>query len=277
MSIVNRFPANADAHDVLQALKADGVVVIEGAASTTTLDAALAELGPVSGGRTFGLAGKSKTFTTKLLMNSLYLDLTKRLLTDTCIIYYSDERTVSTAEPQISMTSVLASLPGSKGWGLRRQDECHHTRHPAKRETDFGIAFAATDIGKDDGAIRVVIGSNHWNDVRDPADKDEYLVTLSKGDAIISLGSTYCGQTANTTNETSVLLSASMTPGWCRQEENQYLAIPLEVAQTFPTEIQRLLGYYVSRPYGGAVEHMEPLDFLAAKGDWSKYIPVDLV
>jgi hypothetical protein len=51
----------------------------------------------------------------------------------------------------------------------------------------------------------------------------------------------------------------------------------LEASQDYPEAVQRFLGYYVSRPYGGAVEHMEPLDFLKAKGDWSKYVPVDLV
>jgi hypothetical protein len=45
----------------------------------------------------------------------------------------------------------------------------------------------------------------------------------------------------------------------------------------FPEEAQRFLGYYVSRPCSSAVEHMEPLDFLKANGDWSKYIPVNLV
>lgn len=68
-----------------------------------------------------------------------------------------------------------------------------------------------------------------------------------------------------------------MTPGWCRQDENQYLAIPRDVVMSYPTDVQRLLGYYVSRPYGGFVEQMEPLDFLKANGDWSKYIPGDLI
>lgn len=94
---------------------------------------------------------------------------------------------------------------------------------------------------------------------------------------ICSLGSVFYGQKPNTTNEASLLLSAFTTPGWCRQEENQYLAVPYEIIKTLPKDIQRFLGYYVSLPYGGAVEHMEPLDFLAAEGDWTKYIPVDLV
>ncbi|KAI8312328.1 hypothetical protein K4K59_006210 [Colletotrichum sp. SAR11_240] len=277
MASVKRFSPSAYAGDVLEAIKGDGAVIIEGAASVQTVDKALSELGTISDSRVYGLAGKSSTFTTEMLMNPLYIELTKRLLTDTCVIYYEKERTVSTAEPQVSMTTALTAQPGLPGWGLRRQDECHHTKHPAKRETDFGIAFAATDITKENGAIRVVLGSNRWNDIRDPTDDDETLVELRKGDALLCLGSVYYGVTSNKSSTPSVLLSAFSTPGWCRQEENQYLAIPLEVLETFPESIQRFLGWYVSRPYGGAVEHMEPLDFLKAKGDWSKYVPVDLV
>lgn len=185
MSSVKRFAASAQAHDVLQTLKADGIVVIEGAAKTATLDSALHEIGPLADGQTFGLIGKSRTFATALLMNDLFIDLTKRLLTDTCTVYYSDERTVSTAEPQVSFTSALFSKPRSSGWGLRRQDDCHHTIHPAKRETDFGIAYAATDITRDNGAIRAVIGSNMWKDTRDPTSADETLIELKKGDAVL--------------------------------------------------------------------------------------------
>lgn len=96
-------------------------------------------------------------------------------------------------------------------------------------------------------------------------------------DGLQSLGSVYYGQLGNTTNERSILLSAFSTPGYRRQEENQYLAVPWEIAEKYPTPVQLFLGYSVSRPYGGSVEHMEPLQYLKVKGDWSKYIPVDLI
>lgn len=93
----------------------------------------------------------------------------------------------------------------------------------------------------------------------------------------ISLGSVYYGQLSNKTDRRSVLLSAFSTPGYRRQEENQYLAVPWEIAEKYPTSVQKFLGYSVSRPYGGSVEHMEPLQYFKVKGDWSKYIPVDLI
>ncbi|KAH8773745.1 hypothetical protein F5883DRAFT_661747 [Diaporthe sp. PMI_573] len=274
---MKHFPATADPHDVLQYITADGAVVIEGAATRGSIDTILEELGNVQGGRTFGLAAKSQTFATQLLVNPLYIDLVKRVLTSTSIIYYEQERTVSTSHPQVSHTCVLTAEPGSAPWGLRRQDECHHISHPAKREADFGIVYAATDVTKENGAIRVVIGSNNWKDDRDPTGEDEYLVELRKGDALLCLGSVYYGQLSNTTDQRSILLSAFSTPGYRRQEENQYLAIPWEIAEKYPTPVQKFLGYSVSRPYGGSVEHMEPLEYFKVKGDWSKYIPVDLI
>lgn len=182
---VKTLSASADPHEVLQYLQADGVVVIEGAASCASIDTILEELGSSAAGQSFALAARSPTFATKLLMHPLYIDLVKRILTHTYVVYYENVRTVSISEPQVSQTSTVTSAPGSEGWGLRRQDECHHVTHPAKRETDFGIAYAATDITKENGAIRVVIGSNHWLDSRDPLEKEETLVELRKGDAIL--------------------------------------------------------------------------------------------
>lgn len=184
-SAIKRFPATAYAGDVLEAIKGDGVAIISAAINTKVIDAAVSELGATSSDQVYGLVGKSTTFAKDLLMHPLYVELTKRLLTDTCVIYYEKERTVSTAEPQVSLTVAHAAQPGSSGWGLRRQDECHHTKHPAQRETDFGIAYAGNDITAESGAIRVVVGSNRWTDTRDPTDEDETLVELKKGDALL--------------------------------------------------------------------------------------------
>ncbi|KAL4948468.1 hypothetical protein BDW69DRAFT_198850 [Aspergillus filifer] len=229
---VKHFSACADPHSPHRQLLADGVVVIEGAATRSLLDK-----------HDFRSRRQSTTFATELLMNPVFMDLVKRVLTYTTIIYYDQGRTVSVSEPHVSQTSVL---------------------------------YAANDIKVQNEPVRVVAGSNHWTDERD-SKEEETLVELMKGDALIWLGSTYYGRAANTTDQTSTLLSDISTPGYRRQEENHYLAVPWNVAEKHPIAVQRFMVYYVSRPYGGAVEHMEPLDYLKVKGDWAKYIPVDLI
>ena len=66
------------------------------------------------------------------------------------------------------------------------------------------------------------------------------------------LSSCYHGGSANTTqDEERLIFSCFMTRGWLRQEENQYLAVPLEVAKTLPLRIQRLMGYAISEVRSG--------------------------
>jgi hypothetical protein len=38
-------------------------------------------------------------------------------------------------------------------------------------------------------------------------------------------------------------VQCSYAVGWLRQEENQYLSVPLDVARDLPVELLRLLGY----------------------------------
>lgn len=50
------------------------------------------------------------------------------------------------------------------------------------------------------------------------------------------------------------------------QEENQYLALPLEKVKEFSKETQRLLGYGVSDPWTGWVDFKDPVEHLLSDG-----------
>ncbi len=50
--------------------------------------------------------------------------------------------------------------------------------------------------------------------------------------------------------------------GWLRQEENQYLSLPPEVARHLPEPLQRLVGYDFGAPYLGFVESGHPQSLL---------------
>lgn len=45
--------------------------------------------------------------------------------------------------------------------------------------------------------------------------------------------------------------------GWLRQEENQYLAVPPELAKTLPEDMQRLIGYDFGAASLGYVREFE--------------------
>lgn len=82
---------------------------------------------------------------------------------------------------------------------------------------------------------------------------------MAKGSYLIYLGSTVHGGGANQTGEYRRGVVMSYCLGWLRQAENQYLAVPVEIARTLPERLQRLLGYFVHKPNLGAVNGSDPI------------------
>ncbi|KAL1854025.1 hypothetical protein VTK73DRAFT_8824 [Phialemonium thermophilum] len=102
--------------------------------------------------------------------------------------------------------------------------------------------------------------SSHLEDTTQPPDeRDVVYAELDPGDGFIMLSSCYHGGSKNTTeDEERLVFSCFMTRGYLRQEENQYLAVPLEVAKTLPLRIQKLMGYAISEPMLGWVDFKDP-------------------
>jgi ectoine hydroxylase-related dioxygenase (phytanoyl-CoA dioxygenase family) len=72
------------------------------------------------------------------------------------------------------------------------------------------------------------------------------------------------GGGANRTGADRVGVGLAYTLGWLRQEENQYLACPPEVARTLDPALQRLLGYTGHFPFLGWYE--------GADADWERSV-----
>jgi len=63
-------------------------------------------------------------------------------------------------------------------------------------------------------------------------------------------------------------LNLTYSVSWLRQEESQYLAVPAEVARTFPEPLLRLMGYARGAYALGHVGDLrDPLDVLLERED----------
>lgn len=83
---------------------------------------------------------------------------------------------------------------------------------------------------------------------------------MEKGDAFIMLASAFHGGGNNTTkDEKRLVFSTFSVRGYLRQEENQFLAVPKEVARKYDRSVQDFMGYSMSEPAGGWVEQMDPI------------------
>ena len=66
---------------------------------------------------------------------------------------------------------------------------------------------------------------------------------MPKGSALFYLGSTMHGAGANSSNAARMGVITVYSLGWLRQEANQYLSVPWEIARAYDERMRCLLGY----------------------------------
>ena len=122
--------------------------------------------------------------------------------------------------------------------------------------------WAVSDFSAGNGATCLVPGSRHWNDTREPKPEEIVAAEMPAGSVLLYLGSTFHGGGANRSSEARFGLALHYALGWLRQEENQYLAVPIEEARKLPRKIQELMGYAMGGSALGFVDHQDPNEFL---------------
>ena len=278
---LQRIPADAPAQRIVDALEADGAVIVEDLLDADLLARFNAELDPfvetaaAAKDRTFinpvvqwffgaqtrdvtGVAGKSRVFATEILTHPVYRAVCDAILLPNCASY------------QLNIAHVLDRGPGSEQQMIHRDELVwvHLPRpHP---EVQLASVIALVDFTADNGATRVAPGSHRWPDDRAPTPDDLVPAEMAAGSAVVYLGSALHAGGANvTTDVRRRAMHVSYCVGWLRTEENQYLATPIDVVRTLPRESQALLGYAahdalaIGGGYLGTVKVQDPVELLA--------------
>jgi ectoine hydroxylase-related dioxygenase (phytanoyl-CoA dioxygenase family) len=241
------------AEQVVAALTADGAVIVHDLLAPDVVKAINTEVDPYveaadpdmrhlnPGVQIFhaqtrhvsGLAGKSRTFATEVMIHPLLMSLCDTILGPSCARY------------QLNLAHLLERLPGATDQFWHQDELVWNLVPEPKPELQLASVIALVDFTADNGATRVFPGSNHWEPGRYPADEKPEVAEMPAGSAILYLGSTFHGGGAHTGTEPRRGVHLSYTLGWLRTEENNYLAVPPEIACELPRECQEVLGYAV--------------------------------
>jgi len=130
--------------------------------------------------------------------------------------------------------------------------------------------WALTDFTEENGATRLVPGSHlldHAPDYGRPY--DSIPAEMAKGSVLIWHGSLWHGGGANTTPERRVGLAMNYCAGYIRQQENQQLGIPRDVASTFGPRLRELVGYGIYNGLIGHIDKRSPVELLGGDVDAS--------
>jgi ectoine hydroxylase-related dioxygenase (phytanoyl-CoA dioxygenase family) len=136
--------------------------------------------------------------------------------------------------------------------------------------------WAITDFTEANGATRLVPGTHLADD--SPVYGQHYdsiAAEMARGSVLVWHGSLWHGGGANTTEERRVGIAMNYCAGYIRQQENQQLGIPREVAAGFEERLQRLCGYGVYNGLIGHIDKHDPIELL--RGDGSLDMVWDIV
>ena len=230
--------------EVAAAVAADGAVIVDGLAPLPLMERIGEELRPwladtpvgpddFSGRltrRTGALIARS-TSSRELIMHPLALATTALVLS-------------RATNFQLHLTQAIAIGPGQGHQPLHRDRWAFDFfPFPNDYEVQCNIIWALTDFTEENGATRVVPGSNRAEDGVIFAASDTVPAEMERGSALFYSGGVYHGGGANQAETTRVGVNITYNVAWLRQEENQYISVPREVAETLPVELLRLMGY----------------------------------
>jgi len=242
---VPRVGSEASIDEVEAALRASGCVVVERLVPVEHIDLVEAELEPFlaatpAGGddftghntrRTGALLARSRHFGA-LAAHPTVLGALDRVLGDHATSY------------QLHLTQVIEIGPGEPAQLVHRdQWAFDFFPFPAGFEVECHTMWAMTDFTEHNGATRVIPGSHRWQDKLRPTVDETVPAEMAKGSVLLYLGSLYHGGGANRSDGARRGVNVGYTLSWLRQEENQYLACPPEVARELPEDLARLAGY----------------------------------
>src|SRR5690242_5192024 len=119
--------------------------------------------------------------------------------------------------------------------------------------------WALTDFTEANGGTRFVPGSHRFPYTPEspdaPTDVEIRSLEMPAGAVMIFHGSLWHGGGANTSaSDRRLGVNVQYCPGFVRQQQNPYLGIPREVAETFSDRLLELLGY---RLYKGIMGHVD--------------------
>ena len=265
---IQYFDPGADSDDVRECLLRDGAAVIRNQVPDQVVEAVLGELrepfdtlgrfdeSEFNGFKTLrvsSILGVSPS-STELVGHSRVIEMADAVLLPNCLNY------------RIGSLTAVEIQPGESDQWLHADDGIYPFRLPGMF-LQISAMWALDDFTLENGGTRIVSGSHREMTYErrhtslPEAGENVEQVAMPRGSVLFYLGSTLHGGGANRSSRPRAGLINTYALGWLRQEENQYLNVPREIADAYPEQIRFLMGY---RMHGSLGSYQHP------DGSWSE-------
>jgi ectoine hydroxylase-related dioxygenase (phytanoyl-CoA dioxygenase family) len=174
----------------------------------------------------------------------------------------------------VSSLSSIGILPGERAQPIHADDQLLPIPKPHV-PTVCNTMWALTDFTEANGATRIIPGSHLWDHSPNFGERyDSIAAEMPKGSVLVWHGSLWHGGGSNKTDARRTGIAMNYCAGWIRQQENQQLGIPREIARGFEPRLRELVGYGIYSGLIGHIDKQSPVSLLdgeARRVMWDEY------
>jgi ectoine hydroxylase-related dioxygenase (phytanoyl-CoA dioxygenase family) len=245
MTVLNHVPDTTSAADLADHLRRDGYVIVDDLVPDSLMDTISAELAPYLDATPMGynaMIGRNTRRTGALIARS---PACRTLIQDPTILGVCKDFLGHASAFQLMLTQVISIEPGESDQALHRdQNAFDFYPFPDDYHVQCNTLWAMTDYTAEMGATRVVPGSQVGDKKpTDYADDECVQAEMSRGSVLLYSGKIVHSGAANRSDRVRRAININYCVGWVRQEENQFLSVPPEVARTLDDDLLKLIGY----------------------------------
>ena len=156
---------------------------------------------------------------------------------------------------QLHATGAIEIGPGARKQVLHREEDSFHFFALPRPNLIVATMWAVTDFTVENGATLLVPGSHRWPKERRATPDEIVSAEMKAGSVLIWLGGTLHAGGANVSDDWRYGVILTYSVGWLRQEENQSLSVPREVARELPKDVLDMIGHTMSGSLGFSEEY----------------------
>ena len=242
--MLTHLPASATGQEIADVLARDGGVIVDDLASDEQLDRFFAEMAPFHDATPMGgddFTGRTTRRTGGLLARS---KTAQELVMHPSVLAACDVVLGHVTSYQLHLTQIIDIGPGGAAQQIHRdQWAFDFFPFPQGYEVQCNTIWAGDDFTEENGATRVVVGSNNREDRLTFGIDDTVPAEMARGSVLFYTGAVYHGGGPNRSDAHRRAINITYNASFLRQEENQYLTVPQATAATFAEPLQRLMGY----------------------------------
>lgn len=241
--MIHRFAPHADPAAVAAFLGEHGYAIVENVVDDAAMDRLAAESIPYVEASAVGRDVYDGTFTRRTGALVARCPTARELVMHPTVLDTVGHFLGHATTYQLHLTQIITIEPGeTKQKPHRDQMAFDFFPFPADYHVQCNTMWALTDFTAANGATHIAPGTSAMDDTA-AASIEEIQAEMPRGSVLFYDGKVLHGGGANTSDAARQGVNITYAVGWVRQEENQFLACPPEIARTLDDDLLKLMGY----------------------------------